>query len=115
MHNEERREYEPKFPISKVTLVLSEDEPQQKTGPTEESNPPKRNYYAYFRRHDNHSTDDQQANYGDSNQLGSLQDEADEAPTLAVVSSCSIHLMTGETVYRRGIVYCKQAISFMDV
>jgi hypothetical protein len=98
MHDEKRRECEPKSPNSKVTLVLSEDEPEQKTRPKEESKPPKRNYYACFGRHDNHYTDDQQANDGDSNQLGSLQDEADETPTLAIVSSCGIHLMTRETL-----------------
>jgi len=86
MHDEKRRKREPESPNSKVTLVLSEDEPEQKTSPKEESKPPIRNHYACFGRHDNHYTDDQQANDGDSNQFGSLQHEADEAPTLAIVT-----------------------------
>jgi hypothetical protein len=98
-------------------LVLSEDEPEQKTRPKEESKPRKRNYYAGFGRYDNDYTDDQQANDGDSNELGSLQDEADEAPTLAIVSSCSVHLTMRETLYAEDCLrkYRKQVLPLIGL
>ena len=91
-------------------LVLSENEPQQKTSPEGQSKPSFGNFYTRLRRDDNDCRDHHQANDRDSNQLRSLQHEADEAPTLAIVSSRSIHLML-EKHYREVDCLRNQAFS----
>jgi hypothetical protein len=74
-------ECKPKPELSKVILVLSKNEPQQKTSPEGQSNPSLRNFYIRFRRNDNDCHEDQQANDRDSNELGSLQSKTEEPGT----------------------------------
>src|SRR5579862_7156184 len=104
MHDKKRRKREPESRNSKVMLVLSENEPEQKTSPEGQSNPSFGNFYTRLRRNDNDCRDHQQGNDRDSNQLRSLQHESDEAPTLAIVGNRSIHLTPRETLQRSGLL-----------
>jgi len=81
VHPEESQECKPKPELSKIILVLSKNEPQQKTSPEGQSNPSFRNFYTRLRRNDNNCRKDQQANDRDSNELGSLQSETEEPGT----------------------------------
>jgi hypothetical protein len=92
VQREECRECKPKPELPKIILVLSENEPQQKTSPESQSNPSFRNSYTCLRRNNNDRCNSQQANNRNSNELGSLQGQADEPPMLPTVSSCSNHL-----------------------
>jgi len=81
VHREESRECKPKPELSKIILMLSKKEPQQKTSPDGQSNPSFGNFYTRLRKNDNNCRKDQQANDRDSNELGRLQSEDEEPNT----------------------------------